>query len=1056
MMEFLRQAGKMWPFGRGDALMLRSRVRWRHTGIISVLLLASGLIAAAEGWAQTTPAQSEAPAFDAAQVARLVAEAREKGDARRGAAVFAEAKLACISCHKVGQQGGVIGPDLSAVGRCLTPEQIVESVFWPARLVKPEYNAVVVATTDGRTFQGYGEAVSDTEMTLRVAATGEKVRIAKAEIEGVREQGTLMPAALTGSLDDAQRGDLIRFLMELGRTQDLAADILIQQAQDHAAASFPYDREPLRPELWPNRRHPVNRDRLYDWYAKEAEYFRRQPSVPAVLPPYPGLDGGTLGHWGNQEESNWIDRRWNDTDLGSLLCGVFRGAGVTVPKGVCVRLGERGEMAVCFNPVTLCYEALWQGGFVKFSPTRHGFLGGNIMDGTALPRPEGKTPDAPFVYHGFYRYGKRVIFAYRIGATEMLDAPWVEGGKFQRIVGPAADHPLASMTQGGPSQWPQVLATRGTRGDTTPYAIDTIEPPFDNPWKALLFFGDHDFLPDGTAMLCTMQGDVWRVEGIDQALTSVRWRRFASGLHHALGLVVSEGRVYVLGRDQITRLHDRNGDGEADFYECVSNAYMTSPAGHDFITGLARDPEGNFYTVSGRQGLLKVPPDGKPATVLATGFRNADGVSRSPDGVLTVPNSEGDWTPASMICEVRAGGHYGSGGPKPGQTPDLPLAYVPRGLDNSSGGQTWVTSAAWGPLQGQLLHFSFGTGTMFLVLREQVDGQPQGAVVPLPGDFLSGAHRGRFHPGDGQLYVSGMAGWGTYTPADGCFQRVRYTGDPVQLPVASHAHENGVLVTFSRPVDRALAGDPKSHFAQAWNYRYSAAYGSPELAPRHPGLPGHEVLAIRSATVLEDGRTLFLELPDLQPVSQLQLHLHVDSAAAHDLFLTVHKLAPPFSGFAGYRPAAKTIAAHPILADLAMTTKAVPNPWRKIISPSRRIGIEAGKNLTFSVSSFTVRAGEPLRLIFTNPDVVPHNWALVKPGALVRVGDLANKIIADPEAVSRQYIPKTDDVLAYTDIVNPQDQVMIFFHAPAEKGRYPFLCTFPGHWMVMNGVMIVE
>jgi hypothetical protein len=278
----------------------------------------------------------------------------------------------------------------------------------------------------------------------------------------------------------------------------------------------------------------------------------------------------------------------------------------------------------------------------------------------------------------------------------------------------------------------------------------------------------------------------------------------------------------------------------------------------------------------------------------------------------------------------------------------------------------------------------------------------------------------------------------------------------VQLPVASHVHENGVLITFSRPVDRAVASDPKSHFAQAWNYRYGPAYGSPDLARRHPGLPGHEALAIRSATVLEDGRTLFLELPDLQPVNQLQLHLRVDSAPAHDLFLTVHKLAPPFSGFAGYRPAAKTIAAHPILSDMAMTTKAVLNPWRKTISPSRPILVEAGKNLTFSVSSFTVRAGEPLRLVFVNPDVVPHNWALVKPGTLAKVGDLVNKIISDPEAVVRHYVPKTDDVLFYTDIVNPQDQQMIFFRAPSEKGRYPFLCTFPGHWMVMNGVMIVE
>ena len=87
---------------------------------------------------------------------------------------------------------------------------------------------------------------------------------------------------------------------------------------------------------------------------------------------------------------------------------------------------------------------------------------------------------------------------------------------------------------------------------------------------------------------------------------------------------------------------------------------------------------------------------------------------------------------------------------------------------------------------------------------------------------------------------------------------------------------------------------------------------------------------------------------------------------------------------------------------------------------------------------------------------MPHNWVLVKPGTLPEVGDLANKLIADPEAVARHYVPKTDDVLVYTDVVDPQSQFTIYFRAPAEKGRYPYLCTFPGHWMVMNGVMIVQ
>ena len=120
------------------------------------------------------------------------------------------------------------------------------------------------------------------------------------------------------------------------------------------------------------------------------------------------------------------------------------------------------------------------------------------------------------------------------------------------------------------------------------------------------------------------------------------------------------------------------------------------------------------------------------------------------------------------------------------------------------------------------------------------------------------------------------------------------------------------------------------------------------------------------------------------------------------------------------------------------------------------MSIQAGKNLSFNLRSFKVRAGEPIKFTFINPDVVPHNWALIKPGTLARVGDLVNKIIAEPDAVSRHDIPRTDDILVYTDIVGPQDQFVITFRAPAKPGRYPYLCTFPGHWMVMNGEMIVE
>lgn len=415
---------------------------------------------------------------------------------------------------------------------------------------------------------------------------------------------------------------------------------------------------------------------------------------------------------------------------------------------------------------------------------------------------------------------------------------------------------------------------------------------------------------------------------------------------------------------------------------------------------------------------------------------------------------------ASMVCEVSTAApeppHFGYGGPRNGKPPALPLAYLPRGLDNSSGGQVYVSSDRWGPLRGQRVHLSFGAAAHFLLVRDEVDGQPQGAVVPLPGDFRSGVHRGRFSPADGQLYVTGMAGWGTYATADGCFQRVRYTGDPVQLPRRVRAHRNGVLVEFTRPLDRAAVEAADRHFAQAWNYRYGSGYGSREYSPSHYGTPGHDPVAIRSARLLPGGHTLFLEMPDLRPVSQLHLNLGLAADRTCDLFLTVHRLAEPFTDLPGYTADPRPVPAHPILTDMAVAAKTEPNPWRPAIPNARPVGVVAGKNLTYSTPLLTAKAGEPLKLTFRNPDVVPHNWVLVKPGKLQAVGELANRLVADPDAVARHYVPRSADVIAYTDVVQPGGSGTIHFRAPAAPGRYPYLCTFPGHWMVMNGELVVE
>ncbi|MEZ6090185.1 MAG: plastocyanin/azurin family copper-binding protein [Pirellulaceae bacterium] len=1033
------------------------------------------------GSTKLSATQSTIP-YDPQRVSSLTSDALQHGDAARGARVFTDARFACIACHHVYETGGTVGPDLQKIAGQRTHAQWIESVIWPQREVHDNYQTWRVLSLEGNVITGYQHAEDDQELTLRDPSSGELLVIAKDDIEVKSRGGSVMPEGLINAMQRQQQLDLFRFLFELNHgdpdTQRMLADAVAAGA-DHTPASFPITKEPIAPARYAHWRAHVNRDRLFDFYTKQAEFFCQSSVTPMLIQPFPGLDGGQQGHWGNQNEDVWRDGRWNQAILGSVQAGVVRAGGKTIPRGICVRLGDEGEGAICFNPDTLTYELFWTGGFVGFDPVRHGFVSPLILQGELQDVPPSQTISEPYVYKGFYRYKNRVVFAYRIGDVDYLDSPWLERGEFVREVAPADEHSMRRVLSGGPSQWPQVLSTKILMGSGKPYAVDRIEVPLDNPWNVPMFFGGIDFLNDGSAMVCTMQGDVWHVSGlVDNGevseATTARWRRFASGLHHALGLVVAEGNVYVQCRDQLMRLTDFNGDGEADFYECINKAFVTSAAGHDYICGLQRDNAGNFYTASGNQGLLRLSPDGKQATVLASGFRNPDGLGLVPETeashrLLTVPVSEGNWTPASMIFAIEDedpnSAYAGYGGPRDGQPPTLPLAYLPRGIDNSSGGQTFVSSERFGPLKGQLIHLSSGAGSWFVLLRDRVGTQRQGAIIPMAGDFSSGVHRGRFNRADGQFYAAGMSGWGSYTVADGCLERVRFSGERAQIPIDFHLHENGIRITFAEAIDVGVATDVRQQFAQCWNYRYSGGYGSPEFSTTHPGVPGHDPLPIASAHALPDGRSLFLELPELQPCNQLHLRLHVNedeslscgpTGSGHDLFVTVHALDAPFTQFPGYQKRDKVIAAHPLLADLALSAARPENPWRKKIAGAKAMELRTAKNLTYSEKELVVNAGEPIAFSLINPDVVPHNWVLVKPDALKRVGELSNQLIAKPDAYARQYVPESEDVLYYTDITDPGQRETIYFNAPQSPGRYPFLCTFPGHWMVMNGTLIVR
>lgn len=464
---------------------------------------------------------------------------------------------------------------------------------------------------------------------------------------------------------------------------------------------------------------------------------------------------------------------------------------------------------------------------------------------------------------------------------------------------------LEPLTRGGPPRWSGEVTTTSTPGEPGgPFVADTFPLPVDNPWHSWMRPGGFDFGPDGrSAFVATWNGDVWRVEGVlDPAPAPLRWRRVASGLFQPLGVKFRGSDLFVLCRDQLTRLRDLNGDGEVDFVESFNNDHQVTEHFHEFAMGLQTDAAGNFYYAkSGRHALAAVVPhhgtllrvnaDGTRTDILATGFRAANGVCLNDDGTFFVTDQEGFWTPKNRINRVREGGFYGNlfGYTSVTNTADdamePPMVWVTNAKDRSPAELLWVPTNTWGALGGALLNLSYGTGRLFIVPHEEVNGQWQGAVCELPMPaFATGIMRGRFGPG-GALYACGLFGWAGNAVAPGGFHRIRRGPGPAHVPLAVHAAPGALHVRFSDPLDPASvkAGDCA---LKVWSLKRSAGYGSKHY--------GEQPLDITAARTSADSRTVILEVPALAPTQcyELRLRLRAPDGTALDRTLhgTIHEL----------------------------------------------------------------------------------------------------------------------------------------------------------------------
>jgi type 1 glutamine amidotransferase/cytochrome c2/glucose/arabinose dehydrogenase len=474
-----------------------------------------------------------------------------------------------------------------------------------------------------------------------------------------------------------------------------------------------------------------------------------------------------------------------------------------------------------------------------------------------------------------------------------------------------------------PEQWSRAVRTRGrVAPDTSAFVTDELSLPAPNPWNRNVRAADIDFFEDGRAAVVTFSGDVWLVSGITQELKQIRWERFASGLYEPLSLSIVDGKIYVYGRGGIVRLHDRNGDGEADFYESFSDEIIQSMETREWPLDMVARPEGGFlvsmgaalnagprteasreimpgFRIGSKHGgtVTKVSAEGDSVAVYADGFREPYLGTYPASRFLTASDQQGNFVPSTPVYAVGEGNFYGvpATTSRTDRVPEIekPITWIPHQVDPSGASRIWVDSDQMGPLNNKLVHFSYSRPGLFRVYTDTTRRPWQGGVIPIGGTYNAPTIKGQTHPRDGQLYVAGFQVFGSRAEKVSGLRRLRYTGKAGKIPASVQAGKQGVLLRFGQALDTTAANRTK-YAVRRWNYRRTEQYGSGRYML--DGSAGTESLPVAAAHLSDDRRAVLLVLPDMRPVQQIEVDYSINGAQGTSLegplYLTLNEARP--------------------------------------------------------------------------------------------------------------------------------------------------------------------
>jgi len=419
-----------------------------------------------------------------------------------------------------------------------------------------------------------------------------------------------------------------------------------------------------------------------------------------------------------------------------------------------------------------------------------------------------------------------------------------------------------------------------------PIKVRNLVVPHDNIAKRPVRLTSIDFLSSGDAIISTLDGDIWRVEDIDQK--TARWTRVAAGIFEPMSVAINtQDQVFVLGRDQVTELVDTDADGIYDVYKCASDAFFQTLHTRDFSTSLLVDKSGDFIISKGgirpnskgrskdenslhRGAIVRLPADGGEATVMGDGLR-IPFLGMHSNGQLYISDQQGHFTPSTPIYKVDPS--VPSFGFDPTNHRKIkqsePILWFPYSSNRSAAAFSMLPTKSFPDFPSQIANLSWN-GRLFAI-NDKKGQVPFALRLPIQLDFpiLDAA----VHPKNGRLYGVGLgiSGYKTDTKLSAGLCEITQSS-PIPNPQSIEVGKNTITFQFSKPLSSGFSFDFEKTSIKAWNIKKSSKYGSGHF--RWDNRAGEHTIRF-NANFSSDRKQLIFKTSDVFQSSILSLNIPV-------------------------------------------------------------------------------------------------------------------------------------------------------------------------------------